>query len=247
MGDVIYDCIGIGYSQYRRPDPRIAAHIAAALGSSLSVLNVGAGTGSYEPQDRFVVAIEPSVEMLRQRPQGAARVIRASADLLPIRDDSFEAALAILTVHHWPNWQIGLREMQRVACDRVVILTWDPQHDGFWLVRDYLPEILEIDRPIFPSLTEIEQILGPIAVRTVPIPADCLDGFLGAYWRRPAMYLNATARQAISTFARLKASRPALRRLEKDLADGTWERLYGELLWLSELDIGYRLVLRCRT
>ena len=152
MSQALYDRIGFGYSEYRRPDKRIAGRIDGALGRSRSVLNVGAGTGSYEPNSRLVIAIEPSAEMIRQRSRMAAQSIQASADRLPFRDCSFDAALAILTIHHWSNRDQGLAEMRRVARDRMVIFTWDPEHPGFWLVQDYLPEILAIDRPNFPSV-----------------------------------------------------------------------------------------------
>ncbi len=246
MNRPLYDRIGIGYSEYRRPDRRIAAQIDDALGNAPTVLNVGAGTGAYEPTDRAVTAVEPSAEMMRQRAHTAVRAIRASAECLPFRDDSFAAALAILTIHHWVNWRQGLAEMRRVARDRIVILTWDPEHVGFWLVQDYFPEVLEIDRPIFPRLDEIAAVVGPAEVRTVMIPSDCADGFLGAYWRRPAMYLDEGARRAISTFAKLKDTDSGLKRLRSDLADGTWERRYGALRALSELDLGYRLIVADR-
>lgn len=242
MSNVLYDQIGIGYSRHRQPEPRIAARISGALGVSGSVLNVGAGTGSYEPPDRFVVAVEPSAEMLHQRPPGAAPAIQACANRLPFPDHSFQAVLAILTIHHWRDWKRGLREMRRTAQDRVVIMTWDPNHEGFWLVQDYFPEILAIDQLIFPTLDAIEQTLGPIEICNIPIPANCCDGFLGAYWRRPAAYLDSAVRGSISTFAKLGDPEPSLRRLEADLADGGWEGRHAELLTLSELDIGYRLI-----
>jgi hypothetical protein len=132
--------------------------------------------------------------------------------------------------------------MRRVARDRIVILTWDPEHAGFWLVQDYFPEIPVIDRPTFPRLDEIEQVVGPSEVRAVPIPSDCSDGFLGAYWQRPASYLDDGARRAISSFSKLNDIEPALKRLRSDLSDGTWERRYGSLRALAELDIGYRLI-----
>jgi SAM-dependent methyltransferase len=246
MSEAMYDRIGVGYSRYRKPDPRIAAQVVNALGSCSSVLNVGAGAGSYEPEARIVLAIEPSTEMISQREPGAAQAVLASAERLPVRDGSFEASLAILTIHHWRDWTLGLREMQRVAKSQVVLLTWDPDHHGFWLVQEYFPEILEIDRAIFPSLNAIESVLGRIEVREMPIPADCTDGFLGAYWRRPSMYLDARARQAISTFAKLESPALGFRRLERDLASGAWQNRYGKLLGLSELDIGYRLVIGAR-
>ena len=138
-----------------------------ALGQSRRVLNVGAGTGSYEPMDRLVIAVEPSVAMIRQRTPSAAQAVRASAGRLPFRDSSFDAALGVLTVHHWPNPSEGLDEMMRVARERVVVLTWDPQHSGFWLVREYFPEIAEIDRAIFPRLDELERALGPVDIQVV--------------------------------------------------------------------------------
>jgi SAM-dependent methyltransferase len=245
MSQALYDQIGIGYSDYRRPDERIAARIEAILGLSRTVLNVGAGAGSYEPKRRFVVAVEPSAEMIRQRPPVAAQSIQAVADRLPFRDRSFDAALAILTIHHWSRRDHGLAEMRRVSRDCVVILTWDPTHPGFWLVQDYLPEILDIDRSHFPSLCDIERAIGPIEVHTLSVPADCSDGFLGAYWRRPAAYLNAGVRAAISTFSKLDSG-SAIERLRCDLMDGTWGARYGSLLQLGELDVGYRLVVaRC--
>ena len=241
----LYDRIGIGYAERRRPDARVAARITSALGACHTVLNVGAGTGSYEPADGFVVAVEPSAEMVRQRPRTAARAVRASADHLPFQDQSFDAALALLTIHHWPDRKAGLAEMRRVTRDRVVIFTWDPQHAGFWLVQDYLPEILAMDRPAFPSLHEIEQAIGPVEVHEVSVPADCIDGFLGAYWRRPAEYLDPRARSAISVFSKVDAT-AGLARLEQDLGDGTWSTRYGSLMSRAELDIGYRLVVaRC--
>jgi len=241
MSEPLYDHIGIGYSDYRRPDPRIAARIDAALGPCRSVLNVGAGAGSYEPRNRSVTAVEPSAQMIRQRPAEAAGVVQADAVRLPFADRSFDAALAILTIHHWPDKARGLAELRRVARERVVILTWDPQHAQFWLIQDYLPEIHEIDRRDFPTLREIEQAIGLSETEVLAIPADCADGFLGAYWRRPAAYLDPRVRAAISIFSKLDAS-AAIARLEADLADGTWRSRHGELLARSELDVGYRLV-----
>ena len=241
MSEPLYDRIGVGYSEYRRPDARIAARVDAALGQCRSVVNVGAGTGSYEPKSRSVVAGEPSAEMIRQRPPAAAPVIQADAVRLPFMDRSFDASLAILTIHHWPDWKRGLAEMRRVARERVVILTWDPEHSGFWLVQDYLREIIELDRLQFPTLREIGAAIGPLEAEVLAVPADCTDGFLGAYWRRPAAYLDPRARAAISTFSKFDAT-AAIARLEAELTDGTWSARHGEVLARSELDVGYRLV-----
>lgn len=239
---ILYDRIGVGYAAFRRPDPRIARRIEAALGPARSVVNVGAGTGSYEPADRAVVAVEPSAEMVRQRAASAAPAVRGAAEQIPLRDRSVDAALAVLTLHHWTDWRRGLAEMRRVARERVVILTWDAWHPGFWLVQEYFPEIVEADRETFPTLDAMAGVLGPIDVQPVPIPADCSDGFLGAYWRRPALYLDAGVRGAISAFARLRDADAKLARLRADLADGSWEARHRDLLALPELDLGYRLV-----
>ena len=238
----LYDKIGVGYQTHRRPDPRIAAAITRALDASASVVNVGAGAGSYEPVDRAVVAVEPSLAMIRQRPAGSPPVVQGSATALPFRAGAFAAALAVLTVHHWPDRARGLAELRRVARERVVILTWDPEAAGFWLVEDYFPTLVAIDREIFPSLAELRRILGPIAVQPLPIPHDCVDGFLGAYWRRPAAYLDPAVRGAISTFTKIGDVDAGLDRLREDLASGRWTRRHGGLLDRSELDLGYRLV-----
>lgn len=238
----IYDEIGHGYARYRRPDPRIAAVLHRALGDSGSVVNVGAGTGSYEPAERRVIAVEPSITMIRQRPPGAAPVVQTSAGALPFRDRSLDAALAVLALHHWPDWRAGLREMARVARRRVVLLTWESSAGEFWLTEEYFPEIPRLDRSIFPTIEELRHELGPITVTAVPIPHDCTDGFLGAYWRRPRAYLQAPVRAAISGFAKLAAVEPALHRLAADLDSGEWHRRYGALLSQESLDLGYRVV-----
>lgn len=238
----LYDAIGPGYGAHRRPDPRIAAAIGRALGDARTVVNVGAGAGSYEPVDRLVVAAEPSAVMIAQRRPGSAPAVQASATALPFRDGDFAAALAVLTVHHWPDRGRGLAELARVARERVVLLTWDPSTASFWLVDDYFPEIWAIDRPIFPTLGELERRLGPIDAHPIPVPHDCTDGFLGAYWRRPEAYLDPAVRGAISTFTKLRDVEPALARLHHDLSDGTWLRRHADLVDRLELDLGYRLV-----
>jgi SAM-dependent methyltransferase len=239
----LYDEIGRGYTDFRRPDPRIAAAVLSALGDAESVVNVGAGAGSYEPSDRAVVAVEPSLEMIRQRRAGSAPVVRGSATDLPFRDGAFAAALAILTVHHWPDRVRGLAELARVARRRVVIVTWDPAASGFWLVDDYFPRIGEVDRRILPPIAELAGVLGDVEVRPLMVPHDCTDGFLGAYWRRPHAYLDAGVRGAMSTFSMIGDVGPGLARLRGDLADGTWERRHGHLLRQNEIELGYRLVI----
>lgn len=238
----VYDTIGVGYANLRKPDRRIASAIHEALGDAKSVLNVGAGAGSYEPTDRIVTALEPSAEMIRQRPTGSAKVVQGVAEDLPFADNSFDAAMAVLTLHHWADVEVGLREMRRVATGPLVILTFDPAGPYFWLA-DYIPEIIELDQPIMPKLSTLERVLGPIRIEPVPVPHDCTDGFLGAYWCRPRAYLDAKVRSAISTFALFENLSAACQKLEDDLDSGVWAERYGHLLQLESLDIGYRLVI----
>lgn len=238
----LYDTIGHGYRALRQPDPRIRRAILRALGGASQVVNVGAGAGSYEPTDRFVVAVEPSMTMIHQRPSRSAPVVQALAAELPFRDATFDASLAILTIHHWPNWRRGLQELARSARRRVVLLTWDPSTTGFWLVDDYFPEVLTIDRQIFPTLEALKHELGQVTVSSVHIPHDCTDGFLGAYWRRPHAYLQSSVRAAISTFAKVRSIEEGLARLRQDLSSGEWHRRYHALLSERRLDLGYRLI-----
>ena len=238
----LYDTIGRGYSRHRRPDLRIQNAIVHALAIG-SVVNVGAGTGSYEPSDRSVVAVEPSMEMIRQRPAHAAPVVQASATHLPFRDASFDAALAVLTIHHWPDWRTGVQELARTARGRVILLTWDPSVTDFWLVRDYFPDMLSVDQHLFPSVEALTSELGRVRVEPVAIPHDCTDGFLGAYWRRPHAYLRPSVRRAISTFARVAGVEAGIQRLRADLDSGEWQRRNSRLLGLDSLDLGYRLII----
>ncbi len=237
----LYDTIGRGYGRLRRPDPRIAAPILRALEGEATLVNVGAGTGSYEPRDRRLVAVEPSMVMIRQRDADAAPAVRATATSLPFRDESFDASLAILTIHHWGDLPRGLEELRRAARRKVVILTFDPDVEGFWL-NDYFPEIPEIDRRSMPTLSELRRHLGRMAVFDVPVPHDCTDGFLGAYWRRPWAYLSAEVRSAISIFSKLPSLEDGVASLRRDLASGEWQRRHGHLLERYSIDLGYRLV-----
>jgi SAM-dependent methyltransferase len=242
----LYDTIGRGYPDIRQPDPRLAAAILQALGPASSVVNVGAGTGAYEPRGRRVVAVELSMTMIRQRGTEASPVVQASATSLPFRDESFDASLAILTVHHWLDRARGLRELRRVARQHTVILTWDPSAPAFWLA-DYFPEIFKIDRRIFPPVSGLAHILGKITVSDILIPHDCRDGFLGAYWRRPEAYLDPKVRGAISTFSKLRAVDGGVDRLRKDLESGKWHDRNVDLLHRAVLDLGYRLVVAGNT
>jgi SAM-dependent methyltransferase len=235
-----YDSIGINYAELRKPEPRIAAVIQQALEQAKTVLNVGAGTGSYEPADRQVTAVEPSLEMIRKRSPSAARALQASAADLPFDDGAFDAAMAILTVHHWPDKEVGLREMRRVTRGRIVLLTFDPSHRP-WLT-DYLPELAALDEAQMPAISDYERWLGHVRVTPVLIPHDCRDGFLYAYWRRPEAYLDARIRSGSSSFWAIGNTEPGLQRLKQDLETGEWERRYAELLTLDVYDAGYRLV-----
>jgi SAM-dependent methyltransferase len=235
-----YDIIGLNYAELRKPDPRIAALITGALGPAQTILNVGAGTGSYEPADRSVTAVEPSGEMIRKRGPGAATAIQASAGDLPFADKSFDASMAILTIHHWPDKAAGLREMRRVTRGPVVLLTFDPSHRP-WLT-DYFPELARLDEAQMPSLSEYQRWLGPVQVTPVPVPHDCRDGFLYAYWRRPAAYLDAHIRSGSSSFWAIGKAETELQRLKLDLESGAWERRYAHLLDRETYDAGYRLV-----
>ena len=241
----IYDSIGQNYASKRQPDERWARQISACLGDEPTVLNIGAGSGSYEPRDKALIALEPSSQMIAQRPSGAAPVVQGIAEQLPFSDDCFDTAIGILTTHHWSDPAQGFREMLRVA-KRQVIVTWDPAVTAeFWLIRDYLPEIAEREQNLATLATALEHLPGA-RVEPMPVPADCTDGFLGAYWKRPEIYLLAEARQAISGFALLDNSlvKAAMNRLEKDLSSGRWALRNQELEGLDQLDLGYRIVSR---
>lgn len=236
----LYDSIGINYAELRKPDPRIAAVIERALGNARTVLNVGAGTGSYEPAGRDVTAVEPSLEMIRKRARTAAPVVQAVVGSLPFADASFDAAMAVLTVHHWPDKEAGLREMRRVTRGPLVLLTFDPAHRP-WLT-DYLPQIAALDEQQMPQMSDYARWLGEVRVSPVMIPHDCVDGFLYAYWRRPGAYLDPRVRSGSSSFWVLQDVDEGLARLARDLESGEWERRYGDLLVAEAYDAGYRLV-----
>jgi SAM-dependent methyltransferase len=244
MRDAVYDRIGQKYTSTRRPDPRIAAAIVRALGDAETVVNVGAGAGAYEPDDRAVVAAEPSWRMIQQRRASATRAVQASAEALPFSDQRFDAALAVLTLHHWTDWRRGLDEMQRVA-KRLVLFTIDPVSVGnFWLTRTYFPEIVRLDQGRCPSIAELVSHAGECRVEHIAIPHDCADGFLAAFWRRPEAYLDPAVRAGMSGFALLDQEIVArgVGRLKTDLESGAWEQRFGALRSLDALDVCYRLV-----
>ncbi len=238
-----YDRIGTTYASTRRPDPRIQAAIWDALGDAETVVNVGAGSGSYEPP-QTVLAVEPSAVMIAQRPAGLAPVVQASAEAIPLADDAVDVALAVLTNHHWDDQERGFAEMRRVA-RRVVVFTWDPDFaEAFWLVRDYVPESAAYDRGRFLSLERVAELAGVGAtVTTVPVPHDCWDGFFGAFWRSPEAYLDPHVRAGMSNLAHFGARYDAaFARLAADIQSGAWKARHRDLLELSEIDLGYRLV-----
>jgi SAM-dependent methyltransferase len=240
-----YDRIGVTYALTRTSDERIERQIAEALGDASLVVNVGAGSGAYEPRDREVVAVEPSAVMLAQRAPAAAPAIQAWAEALPFEDGSFDAALAVLTMHHWSDWRAGVAEMRRVAPGRRVMLTFDPAYIAeYWLVRDYLPATAVQDEARFPPLATVAEALGAAEIVPVPIAHDCTDGFLCAWWKRPLAYLEDGVRANISSFATLEpeALADGLGRLERDVADGSWAERNAELIALDEADFGYRLL-----
>lgn len=242
-----YERIGHGYARLRREDPRIAARIDAALSSARSVVNVGAGAGSYEPRSRYVIAVEPSDVMAAQRPAELPPAIRATAGRLPLRDDSLDAAMAILSVHHWDQErEAGVREMRRVARGPVVILTYLPEvSNRMWLIEDYVPEVGEMDERIFPALGELSAWLGGhTRVEVLPIHRDSPDWMFGSFWAHPERVLDPEARSVTSGFARLPAEivARAAAALEADLRSGEWDRRHGHLRRLQSLDVGLRLV-----
>ncbi|AZG46987.1 class I SAM-dependent methyltransferase [Gordonia insulae] len=239
-----YDAIGTTYSTTRRADPRIAARITEALSGTASVADVGAGAGSYEPA-QTVIAVEPSSVMIAQRRHDAAPAVRAVAEMLPLRTYSVDGAIAVLTVHHWHDVDRGLAELVRIARHRIVILTWDHHvFRDFWLVRDYLPAAARTDGRLSVPINRLTSLPGRVSVTPVPIPHDCVDGFGGAFWRRPEAYLDRTVQAGMSMLALTPRSQlhEGLSRLREDIASGRWSDRYPELAARSEYDAGYRLI-----
>lgn len=241
----LYDTLGRTYSATRRADPRIAAQIGEALAGAASVVNIGAGTGSYEPA-QTIAAIEPSQTMIGQRPPGTAPAIRAAAEHLPLRDNCTDAALAVLTVHHWTDLAAGIAEMRRIARDRLVLLTWDADVIGeeFWLFSEYLPEAAAADAALAVPMQRLTSLLADPVITPVPVPHDCTDGFGAAFWRRPEAYLDPAVRAGMSLFTKTGAglAEAGLARLAADLESGRWQREHAGLLELPQHDLGYRLI-----
>jgi SAM-dependent methyltransferase len=231
-GDFDYEAGGTGYAVQRRTDPRIASLVHAALGDARTIVNVGAGAGSYEPIDRDVTAVEPSAAMRAQRPPDRAPAIDAVAEALPFPDASFDAAMAMVTIHQWSNPDAGVRELRRVSRGPVVILTFDGDAlDRFWLA-DYAPELIAAERTRYPAIDHVsKQLGGDATVSAVPIPIDCVDGFTEAFYARPERLLDAAVRRSQSAWGFISAAETdrSVARLRADLESGEWDRRYGAL------------------
>jgi SAM-dependent methyltransferase len=242
---VDYERHGHAYSLHRRADTRIEAHIHAALGGARTVVNVGAGTGSYEPRDRWVIAVEPSATMRAQRPADAAPAVNARAEALPFDDDAFDAAMACVTIHHWDPPHAGLRELRRVARGAVVVFTFELERLPAWQL-DYFAEAVAVERPRFPPIAEIASTLGGhTRVEAVPVPGDCEDGFFEAFWRRPEMLLDPAIRASQSVWRLLPpgAEERIVERLRRSLESGAWDAEHGHLRARESFDGSLRLVI----
>jgi SAM-dependent methyltransferase len=250
----VYDTIGQGYLAHRRPEPSWEALIHQQLGDGRVVVNVGAGTGSYEPLDRDVVAVDPSSVMLSQRRSGAAPAVRASGSALPLPSDSADVAMAILTMHHWDDWKSGLSELCRVAPRRMVLTMDFEMHSRFWFLEDYVPEVGLFTAQQEPGYEAVAEVIGGdtgrgdtgSAATVIPllVPRDMQDGVLGAYWCRPEAYLDPAVRANCSGLALADPAVVArgVAALEADLASGEWQRRHAEFDEMAAIDLGYRLV-----
>jgi SAM-dependent methyltransferase len=245
-GDADYSVIGEGYARIRQPDPRIARQFHAALGDARTVLNVGAGAGSYEPLDRLVTAVEPSASMRAERPAHLAEAIDATADRLPFDDNSFDASMASVTIHQWPDLERGLAEMRRVTTGPIVILTFDPVPPERWWLIDYVPSLFDVEARRMPHIDRVRRALGPSTeVRTVPVPADSSDGFGQAFFARPERLLEPDVRKAMSAWSFIdpRVVDEFEKTLRADLESGAWDANYGHFRSLDEFDGGLRLII----
>ncbi len=237
-----YDQIGAGYTANRCTEPALATQLAPELAEARAIVNIGAGTGSYELPGLDLTAVEPSARMIGQRAADAYPVLQAHAHALPFAEAQFTHAMTVLSMHHWTRRDEAFAEIRRVASHRFVAVTWFPGLARFWLTDDYFPEIEAIDAQIFPATEELEDAFGRVELRPWLIPADCSDGFLAAFWRRPEAYLDDGVRASMSTFLKISNLDDGLARLRQDLADGTWHRRNASLLQATTLDTGYRIV-----
>lgn len=241
----IYNTIGRQYSAKRKPDRRLADLILSPIADLETILNVGAGAGSYEPKGKTLVALDPSWEMISQRPNNAAPCVCGVVESLPFLNNSFEGAMVLLTLHHWHDLDRGLKELKRVISKRLVIHTWDPAAaEQYWLINNYLPEICALDSQRFLPMEELRAKFSSTRVIEVPIPFDCSDGFMGAYWRRPEAYFDEKVKKGISSFQQIPqfALEKGLSKLRADLDSGHWRKHYADIMEKEELDLGYRLI-----
>lgn len=237
-----YDKIGINYSNKRETDPRIAQVLFNELKGAGRILNIGAGTGSYEPPNMDLIGIEPSSEMISQRKSGSYPVLQAAAEKIPFEDKSFSHSMAVLSIHHWEDRAQGFREVNRVTRDKFVALSWDAGAGPFWLTRDYFPEFFKRDAAHFPNLDNLGVYFEEVKMEPILIPQDCRDGFLAAYWKRPEAYLDPQVRLSISSFSKIDDAGPGLEKLKADLDSGAWARKNASILDKEAIDAGYRLV-----
>ena len=237
--EALYDRIGSNYAIGRRTDPIISSYIFQFLADSDSIVNIGAGAGSYEPSGKNLVAVEPSITMISQRSSGACQVKQAFAESLPFKDGSFSHSMTVLSMHHWSDRKSAFEEVKRVTTKRFIAVTWNPDSDPYWLTQEYFPEIHDIDRLLFPSLDELTSAFPGIRFYPLAIPADCVDGFTAAYWARPHAYLNLEVRSGMSTFNKIENLASGLEKLSMDLNSGCWENRNARLRPLDQLDVGY--------
>jgi SAM-dependent methyltransferase len=240
--EAIYDDIGVNYSVTRCTDPKIAEQLYSEFQGATRIINIGAGTGSYEPENVDLVAVEPSSKMISQRKNGSHRVEQAFAEKLPFDNNSFSHAMTVNSMHHWENRALAFDEINRVATDKFVAISWDPESAPFWLTRDYFPEIYEMDKGIFPDIEELNEHFSEVIITPLKIPADCKDGLLAAFWKRPEAYLSEKVRQSTSPFSKIKNLADGLRKLKDDIASGAWAKKNHAILNATSLDVGYRLI-----